>query len=78
MGFPSDQESFDYIIAGGGTAGLTLASRLTEDPEVKVLVIEAGKNQSENPLVFTPALTIGMFGNPEFDWDFRSTKQVSI
>ena len=33
---------FDYVVIGGGTAGLTIASRLAEDPSVSVVVIEAG------------------------------------
>lgn len=37
------QAEYDFIIAGGGTAGLCLAGRLAENPEVSVLVIEAGK-----------------------------------
>ncbi|CAK1367885.1 unnamed protein product [Cercospora beticola] len=34
--------SYDYIIAGGGTSGLVVANRLTEDPNISVLVIEYG------------------------------------
>ena len=37
------QESYDYIIVGGGTAGLTVADRLTEDGKTSVLVIEYGE-----------------------------------
>ena len=36
----------DYVIIGGGTAGLVLASRLTEDPTIRVIVLEAGENRS--------------------------------
>ena len=38
--------SFDYLIAGGGTAGLVLASRLSEVPNVFVGVIEAGEDRT--------------------------------
>ena len=42
FGVPGVNASFDYVIVGGGTAGLTLATRLAENPAVTVAVIEAG------------------------------------
>jgi choline dehydrogenase-like flavoprotein len=45
----------DSIICGGGTAGLVLAARLSGDPDVPVIVIEAGENLLNDSLVETPA-----------------------
>ena len=70
-------DEFDYIIVGGGTAGLTVADRLTENVNVKVLVVEAGEDRSKDPLVLTPGLVAGMYGNPDYDWNFNSVPQVS-
>jgi choline dehydrogenase-like flavoprotein len=40
-----DSKTFDYVIIGGGTAGLVLASRLTEDSAIHVAVLEAGEKR---------------------------------
>lgn len=76
--------SFDYVIVGGGTAGLTLANRLSEDPTVKVAVIEAGTfYQITNPLLSsTPSGDVLWTGaspldtNPLVDWNFVTAPQA--
>jgi len=42
FGVPGINATYDYVVVGGGTAGLTIAARLAEDPDVSVAVIEAG------------------------------------
>ncbi|KAK9854319.1 Oxygen-dependent choline dehydrogenase [Penicillium brevicompactum] len=62
------QTEFDYLICGGGTAGCTIAARLSENPNVLVGVIEAGKDRIGDPTVDTPALFTQMLEDPEYDW----------
>lgn len=70
--------TFDYVICGGGTAGLALAVRLSENPAVTVGVVEAGKYRIGDPLVDTPAAFPQMFENPEYDWCVYSVPQVIL
>ncbi|KAK2033713.1 GMC oxidoreductase [Colletotrichum zoysiae] len=70
-------ETYDYIIVGGGTAGLTVAARLTEDPRVTVLVLEAGADRSEDLNVLAPGLFPAMYGNPDYDWDYKTVPQTA-
>ncbi|RDB15490.1 Glucose oxidase [Hypsizygus marmoreus] len=68
-------KSFDYVILGGGTAGLVLAARLTEDPETSVLVLEAGPANLNDNLLLRPAQFGLQFGKPEYDWAFQTKPQ---
>jgi choline dehydrogenase-like flavoprotein len=69
-------EPFGYIIVGGGTAGLVVGARLSEDSDVRVLVVEAGADKTKDPLVLTPGLVAGLYGKDEYDWNFSSAPQV--
>ena len=65
----------DYIIIGGGLAGLTVANRLSADPKVNVLVVEAGQDDREDPLVKTLDTYSESFGSP-LDWNFAADNQI--
>ncbi|KAF2170222.1 GMC oxidoreductase [Zasmidium cellare ATCC 36951] len=67
-----DMQAFDYIIAGGGLTGLTVASRLTEDPSVSVLVIEAGYNNFNDSRV-NDVRAYGQAFDSELDHSIYST-----
>ena len=62
---------YDYVIVGGGSAGSTLASRLSEDPGTSVCLLEAG-GAGKSLLVRTPAAVIAMLpGRPKINnWAF--------
>ncbi|CAG8956583.1 hypothetical protein HYFRA_00003972 [Hymenoscyphus fraxineus] len=69
--------SYDFVIVGGGTSGLALASRLTENPSVQVLVLEAGDDQTENPIVQIPSFYTACLGSP-LDWNFTTQPQTGL
>ncbi|EJD07152.1 glucose oxidase [Fomitiporia mediterranea MF3/22] len=63
----ANDQTFDYVIVGGGLAGLTIAGRLTEDPSTTVLVIEAGNDDRKDPRVFD-LLEYGAVFGTSLDW----------
>ncbi|RYP79677.1 hypothetical protein DL769_002834 [Monosporascus sp. CRB-8-3] len=69
--------SYDFIIIGGGTAGLVLANRLTEDSTVQVLVLEAGEDLTADPRVKTPALFPTLLGS-DADWNTSALHNKTI
>jgi choline dehydrogenase-like flavoprotein len=71
------EHNYDYLIVGGGTAGLAIAARLTENADVTVGVLEAGANKLNDILVDTPALFMQTFNNPDYDWQHMTVPQVS-
>ncbi|KAI1819212.1 hypothetical protein F4861DRAFT_158534 [Xylaria intraflava] len=73
----ASQRPPDYIIVGGGTSGLVVAGRLSEDPSIEVLVLEAGKDLSLDPRVNIPALWTSLLGS-EADWQYKSAPQQGL
>ncbi|XP_021359238.1 glucose dehydrogenase [FAD, quinone]-like [Mizuhopecten yessoensis] len=70
----SFNQSYDYIIVGGGAAGLVLANRLSEDADVTVLVLEAGKSESDKPIYDVP-YNAPKAQMTEADWIYRTVPQ---
>ncbi|KAG1905145.1 alcohol oxidase [Suillus fuscotomentosus] len=63
---------FDYIIIGGGTTGLVLATRLSENPSTSVLVLEAGSAHIDDANLLIPQQRWLFMGKPEYDWSFKT------
>ncbi len=66
----------DYVIVGGGSAGCVLASRLSEDPDVSVLLVEAGPRDTD-PYIHMPVGFFRMTGGP-LTWGFETAPGAHI
>ncbi|KAG6365731.1 hypothetical protein INS49_007342 [Diaporthe citri] len=69
---PLADSSFDFIVVGGGTSGLVVANRLSESPDVQVLVIEAGYSALDNENSTFPELS---GSTKTIDWQYKSAPQ---
>ena len=67
---------YDYIIIGSGSAGCVVASRLGEDRDVRILVIEAGPPEID-PQIQVP-LAFGTLLKTRYDWDFASEPEPGL
>lgn len=67
---------FDYIIVGGGTAGPVLAKRLSDDPTVTVLMLEAGKENTYEASQYVNGVFAMVMG--EANWGYQSTPQQHL
>uniref|UniRef100_UPI0015F08FF9 GMC family oxidoreductase n=1 Tax=Streptomyces shenzhenensis TaxID=943815 RepID=UPI0015F08FF9 len=62
---------YDYVIAGAGSAGCVLAERLSREPGVRVLLVEAG-GADRHPYLRVPKGVGKLFGDPAFSWHYRT------
>lgn len=77
MSEPRDFGEFDYVIAGGGTAGCTLANRLSADPEVTVLLLEAG-GPDDWIWIHIPVGYLYCINNPRTDWCYKTEPEPGL
>ena len=68
--------AYDYVIVGAGSAGCVLAARLSEDPDTRVLLIEAGPPDT-NDLIHIPAAFSALFRTDQ-DWDHSTVWEAQL
>ncbi len=72
-----DFGEFDYVIAGGGTAGCVLANRLSADPDVTVLLLEAG-GKDDWIWIHIPIGYLKCINNPRTDWCYKTEAEPGL
>jgi choline dehydrogenase len=72
-----DENVFDYVIVGAGTAGCVLASRLSEDRASRVALVEAGP-LDRHPFIHIPATVGAAIAQPKLNWRFMTAPQANL
>ncbi|KAJ5934718.1 glucose-methanol-choline (gmc) oxidoreductase [Penicillium verhagenii] len=70
-------QNADYLIIGGGTSGLVVANRLSEDPNIQVVVLESGPDRTSDPRVKDPNAWPTLAGS-ELDWQLKTVPQTGL
>lgn len=73
---PAEPE-WDYVVVGGGLAGVIVASRLSEEPGIRVLLLEAGRRE-RSPMLSIPAGETMLVGDPRYDWRFETEPDPTL
>ena len=73
----SDDMSFDYVVVGAGTAGCLMANRLSADPKIRVLLLEAGKPDNY-PWIHIPVGYLYCIGNARTDWMYTTEAEQGL
>lgn len=73
----ANMDTFDYIVTGAGSAGCVVAARLSEDGRYRVLLLEAGGNDS-NPWIHVPMGYPKVYANPRFNWMYESEPEPGL
>ena len=68
---------YDYIICGAGSAGCVLASKLSADPDVRVLILEAGP-MDRNLMIHIPAGVYAVYTNPKLNWNYETEDEPEL
>ena len=72
-----DDNTYDFIVTGAGSAGCAVAARLSEDGRYRVLLLEAG-GKDRNPWIHIPLGYAKIFTNPRVNWMFDTEPEAQL